>query len=161
MLRWRELKVKKVFATIKDKLPKANSVYLITSVMISVVFLTIFFIYGVTVIGIKPYDFFGMVASGIIVALIVASSPYLIANIKKKKTKRTRKKKKDYPICLLTNNPPGVDAKKLKIQSERIDFIIKDLNKICSECLSKKCSRCRINREIIPALKKIEKKLRE
>jgi len=143
---------------------RSKGLYIVASVMLAAVFLTGFFVYGIIVLGIKPYDFLSLISGGIAATLAITLSPYVAVKLKEKQRKYPRKRRKterNYPIYLLTNNPPDYDVARLKAQAERIDFVIRDLNKLCSECLSRKCRKCRIKREILPTLEKIEKRLRK
>ena len=146
-----------------DEFVRSKGLYLVAAVMLAIVFLVCFFIYGFIVLGIRPSDFLGLIAGGIAATLAIALLPYATAKIneiRKAGGRRKRRAKRKYSIYLLTDKPPERDIERLKVQAERIDVIISDLKKMCSECLSRKCGKCRIKREIIPTLEKVKRSLK-
>jgi len=158
MLRWKTLKTKarRLFRVFSRRF------YLFASISISIIFLIALFIYGSLLLGIKIglIDYLSVVLGGVIISLLTVLTPYMIGEAKKKIKKRKRRRK-NYPIQLITSNPPEIDKAKLEYQAKKIENIIKDLNKICIECISKKCGKCRIKQEITPTLNKLIKSLKD
>ena len=145
-----------------DEFVRSKGLYLVAAIMLAIVFLVCFFIYGFIVLGIRPSDFLGLISGGAAAALAIVLLPYAMAKVKEIREagrRRRRRVKPKYSIYLLTDKPPERDVERLRVQAERIEVIINDLKKMCSECLSRKCSKCRINREIIPTLEKIKKEI--
>jgi len=131
--------------------------------MLATVFLSSIIGFGMIFLNIRPSDLVSLVIGGIAVALSVSMIPYIVVFLKKKRRhiRRIKSKKRGYSIFLLTDNSPEYEASRLKLQAERINVIIRDLNAMCSRCISKKCSKCSIKQEIVPTLEKIKRKMAE
>ena len=135
-----------------------EKIYLIGSVCISILFLIFLLAFGVSFFPLSGMELLNIVAGGTILALLIIATPYLALQVKRDLKKR-RRKPKQYAIQLVTNEPPERDAEVLAMQSKRINLILKDLDELCKKCLTKKCSKCSIKKEVIPALRKAAKQI--
>ena len=136
-----------------------NKIYLLGAVCITVVFLMFLLMFGSAFFPISTTELINIIAGGTVLALVIIITPHLIYQAKKDLKKKRKRNPKQYTIQLVTNDPPEYSSEVLSNQIKRINLIIKDLNNLCEKCLTRKCSKCSIKREILPTLEKIKEKM--